>query len=93
MAPKNERQKSNRNPGYHFVFSAASKKKEEERTAQKDRTPKWIKTKEGKVRVVAETCENTFVDVPGNRVERKQSMFVPRFIAYFRDMKVTKIEG
>ena len=57
MAPKNERQKSNRNPAYHSVFSAVSKKKEEEGTAQKDRTPKWIKTKKGKVGVVAETFE------------------------------------
>ena len=36
MAPENESQKSNRNPRYDSVFSAAPKKKEEEGTAQED---------------------------------------------------------
>ena len=57
MAPKNERHKSNRNPGYGSVSSAVSKKEEEEGTAQKDGTSKWVKTKERKVGVVEETFE------------------------------------
>ena len=57
MAPKNERQKSDRNPAHHSVFSAVSKKEEEEGTAQKDGTSKWLKTQERKVGVVEETCE------------------------------------
>ena len=92
MAPKNERQKCNRDPAYHFEFSTVSKKKEEEGTAQKDGTSERIKTQEGKVGVVVETCEYHFVDVPGNRVDRKQPVFVPRFVSHVRDMKVTKIK-
>jgi hypothetical protein len=57
VAPKNERQKGNRNPANHFVSPAVSKKEKEEGTAQKDGTSKRRKTKKGKVGVVAETFE------------------------------------
>lgn len=92
MAPKNERQKCNRNPAYCLVFSAASKKKEKEGTAEKDRAPKWIKTEIRKTGIIAEALKYHLVNVPGNRVQRKQSMFVPRFVSHIRDMEVTEIE-
>jgi hypothetical protein len=92
VAPKNERQNSNRNPAYHFVFSAVSKKKEQKGSAEKDRTPKWIKRNKRKVGVVAKTLKHHFVKVPRDRMQRKQPMLVPRFVAHFGDMKVTKIE-
>jgi hypothetical protein len=57
VAPKNERQKCNRNPAYQSVFSAVSKKEEEEGTAQKDGTSESRKTKEGKVGVIEKTFE------------------------------------
>src|SRR4029079_19072255 len=92
VAPKNERQKSNRNPAHDFVFSAASKKKEQEGTAQKNRTPKRVKTYERKIGVVAKTLKHHFVDVPGNRVQREEAVRVPRFVAHVRDMKIAKIQ-
>ena len=92
MAPQNECQKPDRNPAYYFVFAAASKEEEQERAAQKDGTSKRRKTKERKVRVVLKTFQQHLMDVPGNRVKRKQSVFVPRFVAYFGNVEVTKIE-
>ena len=91
MAPEHERYDANRNPRYDLISSACPKKEEKERTAEKNGAPKWRKTKERKVRVVAETFEYHFVDVPRNRMERKQPVFVPGFVAHVRDMKVAKI--
>ncbi len=93
MAPKHERHNPNRNPRYRPVPSACSKKEEKERTAEKDGASKGRKAKEGKIRVISKPFKQHFVDVPGNGVKRKQPVFVPRFVPYFRDVKVTEIKN
>ena len=72
--------------------AACSKKEEKEGTAEKDGAPKWIKTKEREIGGVAEPFEQHFVNIPGNRVKGKQPVFVPRFVAHVRDVKIAEIE-
>jgi hypothetical protein len=91
MTPEHERYNANRNPRYGSVPSACPKKEEKERTGEKNGAPKGRKTNEWKVGVIAESLEQHFIDVPRNRVERKQSVCVPRFVAHVGDMKVAKI--
>ena len=93
MAPEHERHNPNRNPRYGPVLSTRSKKKKKERTAEEDGAAKRGKAKKGKIRIVAKPFKQHCVDVPGNGVERKQPVFVPRFVAHFRDVKVPEIEN
>ena len=55
--------------------------------------PNGGKLRKGKSGLSRKPCKQHCVDVPGNGMNRKQPVFVPRFVAHLRDMKVTEIEN
>ena len=92
MTPEHQCQERNHNPAYALVPSSFSKKKNKERTAEKDGTAKWINPDIGKSGAVSEAFEQHFVDVPWNGVKRKQPMFIPGFLEHPWYPGVSKIQ-
>ena len=92
MRPKGKRQQTNRNPNRRFVESAFAKDQNQKWADEENRTTERSKTDVRKIRRVAKSFKEHFVNVPGNRVKREEAVMVPRLFHHIRDVGITEIE-
>ena len=75
------------------MSSALAKQEKQERAGKEDRASKSVRLNVGKVTNTLEALEQHGVDIPGNSLDRKQSVLIPGFLGYFRNVDIAKIEN
>src|SRR5205085_3615930 len=74
VRPKGQRQQTNRDPNRRFVESAFAKDQNKKWADEENRTTERSEANIRKIRRVAKSFKEHFVNVPGNRVKREEAV-------------------